>query len=190
MVFQFGKKAAPANTRPRRRAACVPQATNGPHAPLSASEVRKRKSAAHPEGGKSTKPTSDATAKDFLRIADEAGMFQMDGSFREHRRWTSTFLFDPVVVAECWNRMNPLVDGEEDWFRRGVEPQHLLWSLKFLALYGKESELAKDICHEDTFRKWNWAMLECIAGLESDVVSSLFVYFLFFQSLFLPFPLI
>ena len=53
---------------------------------------------------------------------------------------------------------------------------HLLWTLSFMKIYGKE----RMMCHLNrirdpkTFRKWVWLFIDSIAELESSVVSNLF----------------
>ena len=52
-----------------------------------------------------------------------------------------------------------------------ARPEHLLWAIHYLKQYTPESEMAdKCGCYEDMFHKWTVAILNCITGLEDEVV--------------------
>ena len=85
--------------------------------------------------------------------------------------WSSTFLIDPAILAEIWKKLE-LHDHEEEWIQKGGEPRHFLWAALLLKQYTNDSDIANKCgCHEDTFQKWAWKMVDLIAGLESEVVS-------------------
>ena len=80
------------------------------------------------------------------------------------------FSIPPVIVAEAWNRLKLHKYEEEEWMR-AARPEHLLWAVYYLKQYTTESKMA-DKCkrHEDMFCKWTAAILDCITGLEDEVV--------------------
>jgi len=55
---------------------------------------------------------------------------------------------------------------------KGVVPEHLLWALMFMKVYGKESMhcTMAGAVDEKTFRKWVWIFVLEISYLESEVV--------------------
>jgi hypothetical protein len=56
---------------------------------------------------------------------------------------------------------------------RGASPKHLLWALHFLKDYGMEAVLTTFLmADEKTIRKWVWYMVEAIASMDDDVVST------------------
>ena len=86
---------------------------------------------------------------------------------------------------------------DDDGFERVVPNDgrihHLLWTLSFMKIYGKE----RMMCHLNrirdpkTFRKWVWLFIDSIAELESSVVSNLFFFNLiikysFYLTFFFP----
>jgi len=84
--------------------------------------------------------------------------------FRQH------FGCSPLVVSQCWNLLKE--DGTR-MIKNQIEPFHLLWTLLFLKVYGKESTNANLCkCSEKTFRKYTRRVLFALSDLESDVVSS------------------
>ena len=109
--------------------------------------------------------------EEYRRIGVE--IMQRDPAGRSEkvfeRRWITFFGVTLEVATELWNRLRIDINDPE-FFAAG--PQHLLWALLFLKIYGAETEL----CHivggpdEKTFRKWSRFFVEQISFIMFDVV--------------------
>ncbi|KAL7561027.1 hypothetical protein ACA910_000110 [Epithemia clementina (nom. ined.)] len=79
--------------------------------------------------------------------------------------WTCHFQAAPLVVAWAWQ----LITAEPT--EKRARPDHLLWALLLLKVYGKEVVFS-GMCHvdEDTFRKWSWYFVSRLADLEPEVI--------------------
>ena len=114
---------------------------------------------------------SNEVVNSILRVARQ--MWQRDpdverASSSEEKDFRSHFGCSPPVCATLWNHLKVT-----DLLPEGGTQDHLLWSLMFLKVYGKQRQmctLAGGVDH-DTFRKWTWLFLDAIVQLEPLVVS-------------------
>jgi hypothetical protein len=83
--------------------------------------------------------------------------------FRQH------FGCSPLVLYKCWGLLSEDATRIND---ESIVPTHLLWTLLFLKVYGRETTNA-NLCRvsDKTFRTFTWRVLYAIADLESEVVS-------------------
>ena len=75
----------------------------------------------------------------------------------------------PLVASSLWNLLQTT-----EYTPEGGKTEHLLWTLMFIKIYGKQKQmcsLAGGVDH-DTFRKWTWLFLRAIELLEPHVVSN------------------
>ena len=86
--------------------------------------------------------------------------------YLEERRFKAFFGMKPVRVHEAWvfliyYRLVP----------NGGKPEHLLWALLFLRLYGTEEVNASLIgADPDTIRKWGWDFVKALHDLSKKLV--------------------
>lgn len=87
----------------------------------------------------------------------------------EDRRVRSFFGAPAPVIAELWNRIQPLIDEQS---RKAAMLKHLLWALVFIFVYSTEEVHCRIVGWPDpkTYRKWSWYMLRKIAALKDDVI--------------------
>ena len=87
----------------------------------------------------------------------------------KERRFKSLFGERVYVFATLWSLLDPFNYKTMN----NVETKHILWTLMFLKLYGKEINFCSlsGGCDEKTFRKWVWKMIFEISDLEPEVVS-------------------
>jgi hypothetical protein len=140
--------------------------------------------------------TGRLKADDFWQISSPlvAGYMDVSGAVQSlgfESNYVSMFGVDPIATAIVWNKIG--IDEavyDED---KGVEPIHLLWSLMFLKLYGKEAQLISlaakttptGTCDNKTYRKYSRFILERLNDLYPDVVSCCFGFHLTGTSMFL-----
>ena len=87
-------------------------------------------------------------------------------SISRGRRFRATFGTNPYVCSKIWRLLH-----EGGILPRKGKPEHLLWALMFMKLYGSETIHASLTgTNETTFRKWSWLFVSAIADL--DVVSN------------------
>ena len=86
------------------------------------------------------------------------------------RRFRSFFGTSPEICSDLWELL-VMADQIPDY----AKPEHLLWSLLFLKVYGTEASLTSmvDCPDEKTFRKWVKIFVTGISWLESDIVSEM-----------------
>lgn len=90
------------------------------------------------------------------------------------RRWNAHFGVDVPVVVDAWARLKILA-GDPD------KPEHLLWALMFLKLYGSEEEMAglcgpEKAIDEQTYRKWTKIFIQRLECLWDEVVGFVCVF--------------
>jgi len=80
------------------------------------------------------------------------------GNVSNIRRFKACFGTSPSVCSKLWS----LITDELPFNRK---PIHLLWGLNFLKTYTTEA-VRSLIFHADekTLRKWQWAVVKCIAS--------------------------
>ena len=80
-----------------------------------------------------------------------------------------------AVRLVAWDLISVPCDAEDDLSH--ARPEHMLWALLFLKIYGNETEMAtlcgadKGSIDEKTFRKWTYIFVRRMACLLLDVVS-------------------
>ena len=86
-----------------------------------------------------------------------------------------TFGTSLLIVRKLWSML-----WEEDVLPEGGRPKHLLWALHFLKVYPLQAPGCAAVgasgggaVHPKTHRKWVWALIDAIAELVDELVSSL-----------------
>ena len=101
-----------------------------------------------------------------------------------NRTFCAYFKLDPVGCTDLWeyiqiygNPDNPYNQREVQVGMTRVRETHLLWVLHYLCTYANE-QVCANFCQvsEKTWRKYVWALLECMNNAGTQLVSS----FLFF----------
>jgi len=99
------------------------------------------------------------------------------------KRWMSFYGVSPTVCFDLWNQLCVPVDPPSGHELCSAKPEHLLWALLWLKVYGNETELAR-LCgatggaiDEKTFWKWTRIFVTRIAYLLPDVVSGIVAAF-------------
>ena len=106
----------------------------------------------------------------FLDMGMETmNSFNSGSEEMKERSFKSLFEERVYVVSTLWSLLDPFNNKTMN----NVEPKHILWTLMFLKLYGKEINVCSlsGGCDEKTFRKWVWKMIFEISDLEPEVVS-------------------
>lgn len=122
---------------------------------------------------KRTKITLNVSEAEFKRLGCDIINRSTGGSrVLFLRRWNSAFGVDPIVVVDCWTRLE--IDTADDPEMNGAQPSHLLWALLFLKKCTALEDLSKDAgCDEKTFDKWAKIFIRRISYLVEEVVRSL-----------------
>ena len=94
-------------------------------------------------------------------------------------RWRSFFCVKPSVCVTAWTLIGvPVHPTDDDADLSHARPEHLLWALLFLKVYGDEHESSglaggdNGAVDEKTFRKWVEIFVSRIACLADQVVST------------------
>lgn len=102
----------------------------------------------------------------FLFLASNFPCFQKRSSILSDRIFRSFFGATPSVCSILWSLLKP----QE---RETNDPNHLLWALVFLKVYGTEEVNSSLVgTTVKTFRKWSLHMVRCISEL--NIVSFIF----------------
>jgi hypothetical protein len=85
----------------------------------------------------------------------------------ERMKWSTYFGTSSIVMADIWNRIDPVRNVDPL-----CEPHHLLWGFLLLKKYSGD-ELSSDVvyCCRVTFSKWAWILIEQVHNLHVEVVS-------------------
>ena len=87
------------------------------------------------------------------------------------RVFLSLFGVTSNVVSQLWNLLENQLSRP-----KGFTPTHLLWTMCFLKVYGREETLCTLFgCDMKTMRKWVWIGLTSISDIESLVRTLYFV---------------
>lgn len=82
------------------------------------------------------------------------------------KRFRSMFGVNHEICPQVYNNISNFVEG--------LMPCHLLWALMLMKLYSSESALAAMTgTSEKTFRKWAWKVIESIAEMREEIVSTI-----------------
>ena len=83
---------------------------------------------------------------------------------KEH---ASMFGVSPPVVAEVWDRINPVANVHQQ-----SEHKHLLWAMLFLKKFHDDLSLCKIVGAKDPkwHRKWCYLFVDAIAALDGQVI--------------------
>jgi hypothetical protein len=107
-----------------------------------------------------------ASPEAFHRLAREmtGGSRTFGSDLGNARSFRATFGLHSDLCFHLWLIGN--------WTPGGTKPNHLLWTLMFMKVYGTELVLCT-IAGADpkTYRKWVWRVLNSIANCYNDVVS-------------------
>ena len=128
---------------------------------------------------KKSKISLDVKPEEFREIGGNIMKRANHGSQEKFaKRWSTHFAVDADVIAECWKRLEVDIDER---IPGNVEPSHLLWAILFLTQYTTYSDLSgkcgnNNAVDEDTFSKWIWIFIECIASLEDEASCKLLLY--------------
>lgn len=77
------------------------------------------------------------------------------------RRFRACFGVNPKICAILWDLIRPEVP-------RTTHPNHLLWGLMFLKVYGTEPIHASIVgANEKTFRKWQWLIITALSNIKA-----------------------
>ena len=83
------------------------------------------------------------------------------------KEYVSFFGTTPIVVAELWNRINPVESVHQQ-----SQFKYLLWALLFLTKYLDELSNCRIVGIKDPkwFRYWCWLFVEAIANVDGQVI--------------------
>ena len=83
------------------------------------------------------------------------------------KEYVSMFGVSPPVVAEVWDRINPVANVHQQ-----SEHKHLLWAMLFLKKFHDELSLCKIAGAKDPkwYRKWCCLFVDTIAALDGQVI--------------------
>ena len=83
------------------------------------------------------------------------------------KEYASMFGVSPPVVAEVWDRINPVANVHQQ-----SEHKHLLWAMLFLKKFHDELSLCKIVGVKDPkwYRKWCYLFVDAIAALDGQVI--------------------
>lgn len=90
------------------------------------------------------------------------------------RSWRAVFGIGPKVMVRSWNLLleNPSEEFQAALQGKPPNPEHFLWALIFMKVYGNETtnaRIAGNVC-EDTFRKWSLLYAREIGSLFDEVI--------------------
>ena len=106
----------------------------------------------------------EAVAQSITRSHDTSS-----GNRIRPRFFLSLFGVSSNVVSQLWN----LIENQGS-HPKGFSPTHLLWTMCFIKVYGREETLSTLFgCDEKTMRKWVWIGLSIISDIDSLVCSIL-----------------
>ena len=113
------------------------------------------------------------TPEDFEAVAREVlvrpnGRKEIFCARLERKKWSCHVCTSPIVAADIWNRVDPVVN-----VNRYSKPKHLLYAFLLLKKYksGDDGNAHVVNCHKNTFAKWAWIFIEQIHNLHGEVVS-------------------
>jgi hypothetical protein len=109
-----------------------------------------------------------ASEDTFIHFGQEIANFN-DNDFESLTKFKAFFGITPSMCAIIYNRIYHKVCVDY----RNFAPNHLLWGLMFLKVYGTEYVMIQlaGTKSRKTYRKWVWTVISYIAGESHDVVS-------------------
>jgi hypothetical protein len=121
------------------------------------------------------------TAAEFETMGQQLAGYTVSTSEKIRRnRFVSFFGIEPLIVSIIWSM---LVDVEDEIIVcfaavDSVKPIYLLWALLFLKCYNTNTRNAAIAgVDEKTFCHWSWILVEAIANLDREVVSTTPLHF-------------
>lgn len=120
---------------------------------------------------KKTKTKHEYLASEFDRLGREVMNRKPGGSAIVFEvRYISFFGVNVDVTVTAWHILQADADNDADL--KKIRPNHLLWGLMFLKLYGVETELSSLAggIDEQTFRHWSQLVVKKLSYTVPEVV--------------------
>jgi hypothetical protein len=116
------------------------------------------------------------SAAEFETMGQQLANYSTSTSAKVRRdRFVSFFGIEPLIVSVVWSMLVDVEDHIMVCFAAvdTVKPIYLLWALLFLKCYNTNTRNAA-IAHVDekTFCHWSWILVEAMANLDREVVST------------------